>query len=695
MEKPKATLTFSTEESTAVPLVADAVEDNESDETLDELSASEHANKGNPFWAPSLHELYKIKRCISEGSPGSVFIVKSKQEKKRYALKKIECHDESDARKVFYEESELKKLDHPNISSYKEFFITYDKECCTVYVNIISKYFPKGNLTNIIKEYQDKKTSIPEQKVKKILGEILEALVYLHDNGYLHRNIKPNNIFQRKGGAVVLGDLGVASIMGDLRTNTRQTFQGTVFMAPEIGQRHHDMKTDLYSVGGVLLNLLTTSMYSEHEFYKKLGEIKETPEELSVLLNLVSNIYSKPMVNTIQMLLRHKHSNRPSTLEFIKSGFVQECMALADVGQFEGSTWQTGERATVLNQLTEDRDDLFKVLKYIEDAMDNEECLADGLSALADILRDNDMAHELIDQKARGLINLAMWNYMFNKDIQISGCYILSNLIVSAKPNDVLFGQDVITIIHKIMTGHEHYPEVQLAAADLILALSANEKASQAIVQLGGIQDMLRAMRHAPYHATLNAVCCMALWSLAIDNGCYNVFDELDCVGNLVAAINLHTKNAKVVKNCCKVLATAIDADEDCAYKFIANDTTEDESPRGIPTVMKAYIVHKDNADVVESIVRLLLELSQYDDIAAELKAANVGSSLLSEVHKRYKQNKAIMGPVENALNKLDMLVSNLRRKSTSTPAIQGPITSRRLRLKEVEESCKAMTRKW
>lgn len=41
-------------------LVADAVEDNYSDEALDELSASEHTNKGNPFWAPSLHELYKV-----------------------------------------------------------------------------------------------------------------------------------------------------------------------------------------------------------------------------------------------------------------------------------------------------------------------------------------------------------------------------------------------------------------------------------------------------------------------------------------------------------------------------------------------------------------------------------------------------------------------------------------------------------
>ncbi|CAG5119787.1 unnamed protein product, partial [Candidula unifasciata] len=613
--------------------------------------------------------------------------------------------------------------------------------CCSVYVNIISQYFPEGTLRQFLKDYQDKKTTIPEQLVKKILGEILEALVYLHDNGYLHRNIKPNNIFQRKGGAMVLGDMGVASIMGDLRSNTRQTFQGTVFMAPEIGQHHHNTKTDLYSVGGVLLNLLTTSMFSEHDYYKKLGQIKETPEELSVVLDKVSNTYTKTMINTVQMLLRHKHSNRPSTLEFIKSGFVQECMALADLGQLVRSSWEKDERSTKLckHSLTENRDDAFTVLKYIADTMDNEECLADGLSALADILRDNDSAHELIDQKARSLIVLALWNNIFNKDIQIAGCYILSNLIVSAKPSDVLFCQDVYTIIHKIMTGHEYSPEVQLAAVDLILALSANEKAAQAIVQLGGIQDTLRAMRHARYHATLNAVCCMALWSLTIDSeslkiagkenaakdvclalsthkvspdvceaaaaalfslllddGCYDIFDELDCIGNLVAAIHMHTKNAKVVKNCCKVLATAVEADEDCGYRFIADDKEEDDTPGGIQTIMKAYNVHRDNADVVESIVRLLLELSQYDDIAAELKAANVGSALLLEVHTRYKQNKAIMGPVETALSKLELLVTTSSRVTASAPTVQGGLPNRPFRFEgEVKESCRSMTRKW
>ena len=57
--------------------------------------------------------------------------------------------------------------------------------------------------------------------------------------------------------------------------------------------------------------------------------------------------------------------------------------------------------------------------------------------------------------------------------------------------------------------------------SDIFIVLTTHfvtERASRIIVQLGGIQDILTAMRHARYHATLNAVCCMALWSLTVDS---------------------------------------------------------------------------------------------------------------------------------------------------------------------------------
>lgn len=87
----------------------------------------------------------------------------------------------------------------------------------------------------------------------------------------------------------------------------------------------------------------------------------------------------------------------------------------------------------IIDALTENRNDVHKVLEYIADTIDHEKCVADGLSALADIIRDNENVHEMIDQKARNLISLAMWDNVFNKEVQTAGCYVLSNLVVYCK----------------------------------------------------------------------------------------------------------------------------------------------------------------------------------------------------------------------------------------------------------------------
>jgi len=179
------------------------------------------------------------------------------------------------------------------------------------------------------------------------------------------------------------------------------------------------------------------------------------------------------------------------------------------------------------------------------------------------------------------------------------------------------------------------------------------------------VKDVCLALKTHKVSPDVCEAAAAALVSLLLDDGCYDPFNELDCVGNLIAAISLHSRNAKVVKNCCKVLATVVEANEECAYRFLTSDNPDDDGPTGIPTVMEAYRLHKDNSMVVEAIVRLLLDLSRYDDINVEMKAALIGPLLLSEVHKRYKENRDIMGPVEEALDRLGASVARSQRTAT------------------------------
>ena len=61
------------------------------------------------------------------------------------------------------------------------------------------------------------------QTVKKWIGQIIEALIFVHKKKVIHRDLKPSNIFMQEDMSICIGDFGVATIMSDVRTKTRAT----------------------------------------------------------------------------------------------------------------------------------------------------------------------------------------------------------------------------------------------------------------------------------------------------------------------------------------------------------------------------------------------------------------------------------------------------------------------------------------
>ena len=60
------------------------------------------------------------------------------------------------------------------------------------------------------------------------------------------------------------------------------------------------------------------------------------------------------------------------------------------------------------------------------------------------------------------------------------------------------------------------------------------------------------------------------------------------------------------------VLLNILPCAEECAYRVLTSDKPDDGKPTGIPIIIKAYELHRDNAEVVEAIVNLIAELSEY-----------------------------------------------------------------------------------
>ncbi|MBR8826735.1 MAG: GUN4 domain-containing protein [Gomphosphaeria aponina SAG 52.96 = DSM 107014] len=104
----------------------------------------------------------------------------------------------------------------------------------------------------------DKEGLFTEEKVIKILNDLLPVLEFIHKKNIIHRDIKPANIIRNEQGDLVLIDFGVAKELTDTALNSQGTIVGTAaYAAPEQLQGMAFPASDLYGLGATCIRLLT------------------------------------------------------------------------------------------------------------------------------------------------------------------------------------------------------------------------------------------------------------------------------------------------------------------------------------------------------------------------------------------------------------------------------------------------------
>ncbi|XP_068012468.1 interferon-induced, double-stranded RNA-activated protein kinase isoform X2 [Melanerpes formicivorus] len=234
---------------------------------------------------------------IGEGGFGMVFKATAKLDKRTYAVKRVLFTD-----KVLREVTTLAKLEHENIVRYYDSWEGNDHETHPVlrqksdktntYLFIQMEFCEQGSLEDWIEENRQEQKY--QQMAQNKFLQILKGVNYIHSEGLIHRDLKPQNILISREDKVKIGDFGlVTSMEYETFTENRGTKS---YMAPEqVGDRY-GTEVDIYALGLIWFEILSPLFLQEKmEVWPniKQGQLPESftkrfPVEASIIKKMLS-----------------------------------------------------------------------------------------------------------------------------------------------------------------------------------------------------------------------------------------------------------------------------------------------------------------------------------------------------------------------------------------------------------------------
>ena len=193
---------------------------------------------------------YKTIKLIGQGGMASVYLAIQESVGRKVAIKVMSPALSSDPTfsERFVKEARMASLIHPHIVS------VFDAGEIGGQNYIIMEYANGGNLDTAIK------TGLDLKRIIEIITEIASALHYSETKGFIHRDVKPENILIREDGSAILVDFGIAKAIsaGTKLTMVGSTIGSPNYMSPEQARGLPlDGRSDLYSLGIVLFEALT------------------------------------------------------------------------------------------------------------------------------------------------------------------------------------------------------------------------------------------------------------------------------------------------------------------------------------------------------------------------------------------------------------------------------------------------------
>ncbi|MBI3893636.1 MAG: SUMF1/EgtB/PvdO family nonheme iron enzyme [Candidatus Wallbacteria bacterium] len=245
---------------------------------------------------------YELIRELGKGAMGSVWLARQARLKREVAIKFVRGAGEMISR-MEREAKILAELSHPNLVAIYDSGL--DNETAFIVLEFVDGESLEARL--------DRDKKLPEARAYAIAEQMLKALVYIHERGVLHRDLKPGNILMVADGTAKLSDFGLAR--WSEKDATFQTREGMVpgtpaYMSPELlltGKA--GPQSDLWALSVTLFRMISgESPFNALDLHSMMGQIlnKDPFEDPRFEAS-----FAPSMREFLQMALSKEAANRP------------------------------------------------------------------------------------------------------------------------------------------------------------------------------------------------------------------------------------------------------------------------------------------------------------------------------------------------------------------------------------------------
>jgi ABC-type transport system substrate-binding protein/serine/threonine protein kinase len=193
---------------------------------------------------------YRLVSLLGQGGYAEVYLGQHIRFKQRAAIKILHAHLSEQEVEHFQQEAEtIATLAHPSIIRVLDFDVQDGVPF------LVMDYAPNGSL----RRRYPKGSLVPLPVIISSVKQVAEALQYAHEQKFIHRDVKPENMLVGKRQEILLSDFGIATIVhstSSLNASAEGTSGTLAYMAPEQIEGHPRPASDQYALGVVVYEWL-------------------------------------------------------------------------------------------------------------------------------------------------------------------------------------------------------------------------------------------------------------------------------------------------------------------------------------------------------------------------------------------------------------------------------------------------------